>query len=346
MTPAMTPPNPYVLCIGVANVDVIAHVDTGFLVRNRVDRGTSTLMRSADITRLIAEMDQVQIIPGGCAANTACGIALLGIETEFAGMIHNDEYGRIFRDAFPPYGVRFTPAEHPEKQTSLCLTLVTPDKDRSFVFSPDAASWFLSEDNLPERQENRPLIVYTETNLFRMTSGTTRQSMLHAVIEKYHTPDCRIILNLIDTEITIHHRHAVMELIRHRKLSLILSNGDELCALLSVPDRDEAVEKAQEISRETGQVFITTLGKDGAMMITADGVEQISGKGIALEDIIDTVGAGDQFSAGFIAGLAQGKTLREACLDGANKAVEILGMAGARPPINDPAIAAKSSRVI
>lgn len=333
MTAATIMQNPYVLCIGVANVDVIAHVDTGFLVRNRIDRGTSTLMRTADITRLVAEMEEVRIIPGGCAANTACGIALLGIETEFTGMVHDDEYGRVFRDAFPPYGVRFNAAEHPEKRTSLCLTLVTPDKDRSFVFSPDAASWFLAEDNLPERQDHRPLIVYTETNLFRMTAGTTRQSMLHAVIDKYHAPDCRIILNLIDTEITIHHRHAVMELIRHARLSLILSNGDELRALLSVGDTREALDKAQEISRETGQVFITTLGKDGAMIISPDGAEQISGATIALEDIIDTVGAGDQFSAGFVAGLAQGKSLQDACLDGAVKAVEILGIAGARPKI-------------
>ncbi len=329
----MTAQDPYVLCIGVANVDVIAHVDTGFLVRNRVDRGTSTLMRTTDILRLISEMNNLLVIPGGCAANTSCGISLLGVETEFTGMIHNDEYGQVFRDAFPPYGVTFNAAVHPEKQTSLCLTLVTPDKDRSFVFSPDAASWFLCEENLPDQKENRPLIVYTETNLFRMTAGTTRQSMLHAVVEKYHGPDCRIILNLIDTEITVHHRHAVLELSRQKKISIILSNSDELVALFGAADFDDAREKAQESGRETGQIFITTMGKDGAMIITPDHVEHIAGTGIALEDIIDTVGAGDQFSAGFVAGLAKGKTLQAACLDGTEKAIEVLGIAGARPKI-------------
>ena len=318
---------PYVLCIGVANVDVIARVDTAFLLTQRVDKGTSTLMRTADLLDVISRMKDFLTIPGGCAANTACGVAQHGIETHFVGMIHDDIYGKIFEDGFKPYGVRFHAAYHPEKNTSLCLTLVTQDKDRSFVYSPDAASWFLGEEHLPDRDPSRPLIVYTESNLFRMSAGTTRQNMLHAVVEKYHGPGTQIILNLIDTEIATHHRQAIIDMMNRKVISFIVCNRDELMALFSAATVDEAFQAAQA----SGQKFITTLGKDGAVIMDENRIDHIAGSGIALEDIVDTVGAGDQFSAGFVAGLAQGKTLDAACLDGTQKAIEILGLAGARP---------------
>lgn len=329
-----TPPlNAAVICIGVANVDIVAHVDTGFLMRHRVDKATSTLMRSEDLFSLIAELKNALTIPGGCAANTACGIATEGIDTQFAGMIHDDEYGRVFEDGFKPYGVTFSPGYHPEKHTALCLTLVTQDKERSFVFSPSAASWGLSEDNLPQRDPARPLIVYTESNLFRMTAGTTRQSMVHAVIEKYRGEDVQIILNLIDTEITSHHRRTILDMMAEKSFAYIISNQDELMALFSVKTLDEAFEAA----KKSGQDFITTMGRDGAYIIKENRVQQISGKELAMEDVIDTVGAGDQFSAGFVAALAKGADVEAACVNGTQHAIRILGLAGARPQIRDRA---------
>lgn len=319
--------NPKIFCIGVANIDVVAPVDTGFLLRNRVDKNTSTLMRSADIMDILKELKDPMVIPGGCAANTACGIATEGIDTTFIGMVHDDDYGRLFQKGFEKYGVHYTPVIHPEKHTAVCLTLVTPDKDRSFVFSPDAASWFLAESHLPERDQSAPLIVYTEANLFRMTAGTTKTSMLHAVLEKYRAPDSKIILNLIDTEITIHHRQAIHNLIRDRQIDIIISNQDELMALFSTVNEEDAAAAAAS----TGQTFITTLGRDGAYIINDGGILHVKSSPIPLEDIVDMVGAGDQFAAGLISALAKGKTLEHACLDGGIRAANILSVAGARP---------------
>lgn len=316
-----------VLCIGVANVDVIAHVDTGFLVRHRIDKGTSTLMRAADILTLTGDLKSPVSIPGGCAANTACGVGLCGIETSFAGMIHDDFYGEIFRNGFAPYNVTFRGAVNTEKSTSLCLTLVTPDKERSFVFSPDAASWFLSEDNLPDLESGRSTIVYTEANLFRMTAGTTRQSMVHAVIDKYHGADAKIMLNLIDTEITVHQRQVIFDLIRQKKIACILSNIEELMALFSADTPDQAFEAASKIQ----QLFATTLGKDGAVLIHDGKIEKIEPVFVPHEDVQDLIGAGDQFAAGFIAGIAAGKSPLDAARQGTVKASEIILVPGARP---------------
>lgn len=52
-------------------------------------------------------------------------------------------------------------------------------------------------------------------------------------------------------------------------------------------------------------------GADGAMVATADG--RLSAPAVAVP-VIDTVGAGDAFVAGWLADLARGATLRQ-CLD-------------------------------
>lgn len=323
----MTGPLPEVLCIGVANVDVIAHVDTGFLLKHRIDKGTSTLTRSVDLAKLIGELANPLIIPGGCAANTACGVAMAGIDTAFVGMVSGDSYGRIFTDGFAPYGVRFLGAKHAEKHTSLCVTLVTQDKDRSFVFSPDAASWFLSDTMLPAPQPGKPIIVYAEANLLRMTAGTRQKTMLHAVIEKYRDPAATIILNLNDTEITTRQRGIILDFVESGDLAYIVSNCDELRALFDTDNDEDAFYAA----RRSGQTFVTTLGRDGCALISEDAIIRTPALFIPHEDIVDMIGAGDQFAAGFITGLASGKTPREACATGIKFATGILEVAGARP---------------
>lgn len=320
---------PAVLCIGVANVDVISQVDTNFMILHRIDKATSTLMRSDDLMKTIAVLDNTALIPGGGAANTACGVGAEGIQTRFIGMIHDDAYGKVFADGFKPYNVEYTPMTHPEKHTALCLTLVTPDKERSFAFSPDSASWFLSDSDLPPVDDATPLIVYTETNLLRMTAGTQKESMLHAVVDHYATANSRVILNLIDTEITSRHRQTLKQMMDDGKLYMVISNIDELMALFDCTNAEAALSRAHQ----SGQLFITTRGPEGATITSAAGSETVRGQNTPLEDIVNTIGAGDQFAAGIIASLARNDTLHNACLLGARRAAAILRTEGARPEV-------------
>lgn len=284
-------------------------------------------MRAIDILSLIDTLDEPAFLPGGCAANTACGLGAMGVPTAFVGMTGDDGYARIFEDGLAPYNVVFHGSKHPERRTTLCLTLVTQDKERSFVFSPDAASWSLPEDALPDHHPGSRLIVYTEANLLRMTSGTQEQSMLHAVVKKYADPSIIRILNLIDTEITAHQRQTIHDLITHKKFDFIISNVDELKALFNVPDAEDALQSARLLS----QNFVTTLGRDGAAVISGGDIVRIDPIFVAHEDIQDLIGAGDQFAAGFIAGIARGQPIVDACRLGALKASEILLVPGARP---------------
>ena len=56
-----------------------------------------------------------------------------------------------------------------------------------------------------------------------------------------------------------------------------------------------------------------TCGADGAVIVTADAVERVPAFSV---HVVDTSGCGDAFSAGFLRGLALGRTPREAAVLG------------------------------
>lgn len=77
-------------------------------------------------------------------------------------------------------------------------------------------------------------------------------------------------------------------------------------------DSKEARERAIRDMVETGKADIValTLGKDGAMLASADGVLERSPPAIDVEE--SAVGAGDSFTGGLVLGLAEGRALDDA----------------------------------
>lgn len=67
---------------------------------------------------------------------------------------------------------------------------------------------------------------------------------------------------------------------------------------------------AENLHRRTGQPVIITMGQAGTLLHTTEEEEIIPTVPVKA---IDTIGAGDSHTAGFIAALASGKTLHEAC---------------------------------
>ena len=99
--------------------------------------------------------------------------------------------------------------------------------------------------------------------------------------------------------------------------------------LFDVHDMAIAFQKAQESGRD----FIITNGADGVYIITRHNIEHIPVEPISANEIVDTIGAGDQFAAGFIGAIAQNKSMREAVQAGIEAATRILKEVGGRPAV-------------
>lgn len=317
----------HITCIGVSNVDVITNVDEDFLLAHNLPKGASALVDAHKLGYLLEIAEHPVLRAGGSTANLACGLGLRGLPVDFIGKVGGDTYGALFKNDFIPYGVGFPLAADHDRQTSACLTLVTPDKERSFVFSTGTAAWFLKPADLPALPDDAGQIVCIEANTTLMPTGySAEESVFTAALIKYGHSGIRMFVGLNDREIVGNARPQMRDALTCPNVT-IMGNLGELLALFDVHDMALAFEKAQE----SGRYFAITNGPEGVYLIGPDMVDHVPVPEISPDGIIDTIGAGDQFAAGYIAAMVAGQTAPEAARAGIEAAGRILKQTGGRP---------------
>ena len=318
---------PHITCIGVANVDVITNIDDSFLVAHNLPKGASAPVDAHKVGYLLEISEHPTIRSGGSTANLACGLGLHGLSVDFIGKIGGDTYGAIFKKDFASYNVKFPLPADPDHQTSTCLTLVTVDRERSFVFSTGTAGWFLKPADLPTLPNDENQIVCIEANTTRMPTGySAEESVFTAALIKYGHSKIRMFVGLNDREIVSQARMQMRDALTCPNVT-VMGNLSELLALFDVHDMAIAFQKAQESGRD----YIITNGEDGIYLIGPHMMDHVAVPEVPENEIIDTIGAGDQFAAGFIAAMVAGKSQQEAARAGIETAQKILKQVGGRP---------------
>ena len=317
----------HITCIGVCNVDVITNVDDNFLTAHNLPKGASALVDAHKLGYLLEIAEHPTLCAGGSTANLACGLGRQGLAVDFIGKIGGDTYGAVFKNDFAKYNVQFPLNADHDRQTSTCLTLVTADKERSFVFSTGTAGWFLKPADLPALPDSADQIVCIEANTTRMPTGySAEESVFTAALIKYGHSNIRMFVGLNDREIVNGARQQMLDALTCPNVT-IMGNLSELLALFDVHDMAIAFEKAQESGRD----FVITNGVDGIYLIGPDRLDHVVVPELNKEQIIDTIGAGDQFAAGYIAAIVAGKSAQEAARAGTETACDILQQVGGRP---------------
>lgn len=319
---------PNITGIGVAFVDVIANVTDDFLSAHNLNKSTTTIVDTHKMGYLLESLENPLIIPGGSTANLLCGLATHGHKSTFIGRTGDDSYGAIFRNAFSAYGINFENDLLAGRTTSLCMTLVTPDYERSFVVSNHAAGYALKPQDLPALPDREDIYICIEANMALAPSGChLDESVLAAALINYGQSKRRLIIGLNDRDILQTGLPLLQQALTFGN-TMIMGNMNEFLGLFQEHDMALAFGKAQETRRE----FIVTNGADGIYIVTARDIEHVPAIPVTDGMIINTVGAGDQFAAGFIAGMVTGLSYREAAQQGAEDAAAIIRQAGARPP--------------
>jgi sugar/nucleoside kinase (ribokinase family) len=88
-------------------------------------------------------------------------------------------------------------------------------------------------------------------------------------------------------------------------LDYLLPNDDQV---LGLSGRDDLIEGCRELVAAGVGCVAATRGPDGALLVDAKGVQSVPAFAI---DPVDTTGCGDAFSAGFLRGLALGRSRTE-----------------------------------
>ncbi len=313
---------PYQLAgIGNAVVDVIATVDDHFLDRMEIRKGIMQLVERDRAEALYGAMDTRAETSGGSVANTLAGVGALGLKAAFVGRVNDDALGRLYVADTTSAGTDFVnaPVAGGEAPTSRSMIFVTPDGERS-MNTYLGISAELGPEDVDETVMAASEIVFLEGYLFDKDKG--KQAFLKAA-RACRGAGGKAGIALSDPFCVDRHRADFRELVA-RDMDYVIGNEQEWVALYQANDLDDALAQAV---RDCDIVVCTRSG-DPVWIFEKGARVEIP---VARRVPVDATGAGDQFAAGFLYGLATGRDMDTAGRMGALAAAEVISHLGARP---------------
>ena len=309
-----------VVGIGNAIVDVISQSDDSFLDLMGIQKGIMQLVERERGELLYGAMENRRQAPGGSVANTLAGLGNLGLETAFIGRVHDDALGRFYADEMAKGGTDFVndPVKGGELPTSRSMIFVSPDGERS-MNTYLGISAELGPDDVPADVAGKAKILFLEGYLYDKPKGKEAFEAAAAACRK---GGGKAGIALSDPFCVDRHRTDFRRLVR--SLDYVIGNEHEWKSLYETDDLGTALEQA---ASESGLIVCTRSGHD---VVLVQGEQTMT---VPVTEIVpvDATGAGDQFAAGFIYGMATGQDLEVSGRMGCVAAAEVIGHFGARP---------------
>jgi len=308
-----------VVGIGNAIVDVLSQSDDSFLDLMGIQKGIMQLVERERAELLYGSMKERRQAPGGSVANTLAGLGNLGLSTAFIGRVHDDALGRFYADEMARDGTDFVnpPVPDGELPTSRSMIFVSPDGERS-MNTYLGISAELGPDDVSEDAAGNAQILFLEGYLFDKPKG---KDAFLAAARACRQGGGKAGIALSDPFCVDRHRADFRELVR--ELDYVIGNEHEWASLYET-DLSAALEQA---ASESGLIVCTRSGHD-VVLVRGDEEAVVPVTPIVP---VDATGAGDQFAAGFLYGLATGQSLEVCGRMGCVAAAEVISHFGARP---------------
>jgi sugar/nucleoside kinase (ribokinase family) len=291
-----------VICIGSSTKDIFFPTEEGIILETPEDL-TSQRKIAFELGAKF-HIDKRYESIGGCAANVCCGLKKIGVNSSCYTTVGDDAVGRWIMDEFKSNGVD-TELVSIENDCSSNLSAIVVDKKTGerIIFTNQHAS--------PRMKISIEIIGRPEWIFIGDLTGKWEEN-LDKIFEIATESGTRIAFN--PRQKTIHDNpQKVIEAIKKSKI--ILLNKDESIEVVSNmainPSTDNLNDEKYLIKKikSLGPDYIAlTDGKRGAWAF--DGEKMIHA-GILAQEAVETTGAGDAFSSGFLGALIKGKNLEE-----------------------------------
>jgi fructokinase len=278
----------------------------------------------------------LRVLPGGGPANTAVALARLGTSARFLARLSGDVFGHLFRAHLEASGVDLSYAVAAAEPSTLAVAELDATGQAAFSFhAQNTADWQWTPGELARVDLSETACVHTGSlALVREPGG--------AVVEEFLAAAAPRATISIDPNVR-------PLLVRPEAYSARLAGWCGLADILRLSEDDLELllpgtppEQACDTWHSAGvRLVVITLGADGALA-SLDG-ERLRVPAVATR-VVDTVGAGDSFTAGLLhhlgaRGLLGGRLdglglddVAEACRFGTHVAALTCSVAGPNPP--------------
>ena len=307
--------------IGNAIVDVIATADDHFLDHMGIRKGIMQLIERERAETLYGAMTVRSQAAGGSVCNTIAGVGAMGLATAVVGRVRDDALGRFFAADTEKGGTAFLnpPVAGADLPTSRSMIFVTPDGERS-MNTYLGISAELGPEDVDETAMADTAVLFLEGYLFDKDPG--KDAFLKAARA------CRAVGGLVgialsDPFCVDRHRADFRRLVA-KEMDFVIGNQSEWVSLYQANDLIDALDQAAADCR----TVVCTRSGDAVVLIRDGHRIEVP---VTRVTPVDATGAGDQFAAGFLYGIATGRSIETAGRMGCIAAAEVIGHIGARP---------------
>lgn len=234
--------------------------------------------------------------PGGAGGTLAAQLATLGHKVYLAGRVGKDPFRTVALSQVEKAGVDLKYLqEDPEQTTSSVLILLVPGGERSMVSAGGASRYLDAAEFKPRALDQIDALVLSA---YAFVGGPQRQYAIN-VLDVAKKRELPTFADLGTGAVRTAGRELLDIL---RGVQYLLMNQQELLALTGVGSISDGVAELQGWGLET---VIVKVGALGSIVITPTRQELI--EPYPLEEVVDTTGAGDAYTAAFAHAILEGK---------------------------------------
>ncbi|MBT4351231.1 adenosine kinase [archaeon] len=310
--------------IGNPIIDLTIKVTDSDIESLGLDKGTMHLIdenRRSEILNFLKDKE-VQSFPAGSCPNTIMGLSSLGSNSIINGRIGNGNLSKQYINEIEGINV-ISRLKSSEGVTGTSIILITPDSQRTMNTFLGNCRKFSKEDIDIEAIKESKFLYFTG---YMWDTDSQKEACNYAMkIAKEN--GVKFVFNLADPNLVLRNKDELFNFILD-KVDFLISNEEEIIALMG-EDYESAIKDLE--NKITG--IVVTMGENGSKIKHKGSTHLVDSFKVSA---VDSTGAGDMYTSGFLYGMSLGIPVENAAKIGSYFASKIVSQLGTK--INDETI--------
>ena len=300
-----------VVCVGSAKIDI-------FLSLHEANKHLRLIPETNELCLKYGEkitVDKADILLGGNAANVAVGLTRLGLQASILAETGDDEFSQKITKALTNENVDLSYLKKTAGQPSSFSTIINFKGERTILSEHVKRKHEFDFNNISTKWVYLTSLGEEWKDAYRKTHEFVKRSK------------SRLAFNPGTIQLNEGYQNIKDAL---SITDILFVNKEEATEVLSIKYEVLSMDDILKTLQKMGpKVVVITDGKNGSYSIDEKG--QILREGIIDAKVIEKTGAGDAYSSGFLGGVMQGKSIKEAMHWGTRNSTSVIGQIGAQP---------------
>jgi sugar/nucleoside kinase (ribokinase family) len=306
--------------LGNALVDILLELTDEEFAPLGFEKATMRLVEPAEQKELLERFrdHEPRLVSGGSVANSIIACSQLGGRGAFVGCVGDDRYGLHYADEFEQLSIDFCNLPLVGESTGTCVSIITPDAERTMRTSL-AVSSHLAARHVPAERIAASEWLFVEGYVF--ANPSTGQHAIKEALRAAKAGGTKVAVTCSDAfvpQVFGEPFHAAL-----KQSDLLFCNAAEAMTVAGAASASEAFSKLKDMVPNC----VVTDGPNGAFIRFGGAEHHVPAFPCEPKDL---TGAGDMFAGAFLYGITHGVPPESAARAANYLAMKVISQIGAR----------------